>query len=720
MYKFTTNLEPFARGFLSCQSEDKGVKTAAGILQAAKDAPLNIDLELGLVSGSIMGATGFYFGNGVFMKDTEIDKLIAENPKDSADLLYIKENLSPFLDHSRSDKFYSEAQKLALKDGCAWGGGWMGHAVPNYADICKYGTVHFREKCLKYREQNPQSKALYDAIELIIEAIETLSKRYFEIADKLLSTEKDKEQAEKLQIIKATFARSLKEPCKDFAQASVAFVMLFSLENTDSPGHFDQYMYDFWKVTESSLRRRYLNSVWQFFKNTRTWNLCISGSDENWNDLSNDLTYEILDLVKTYKYETPNLTMRCHRNTPEKLMKAAFEAIRSGTGRPALYNDEAVCPALERLGIPPCDSHRYVMNGCNQIDIQGKSHMGLEDGEVVIAKALEYTLHNGVSAYTGKEIGLKTGDPCAFENFDEFYSAFLTQLDHITDIATGLSNTMQKVFAKESPNPYRSMLIEGCMEKGLDYKNKGPLYGHGQILAEAIADTADSLAVIKKYVYEEKRFTMAELIKALDNNFEGFEEMRAFVKNCPLKFGNDIDYVDDIAADFVDHFNKRLLTISTFRGGFYSGGCSPFVRAPEHASRLGALPNGCKKEELIIADSIGATPGCDKNGPTALMNSCLKFDHTLPGSGFILNLKFNKSVFSSPKGQEVFLSLCKRYFENKGQMLTFTVVSQEDLLDAKIHPENHGDLIVRVGGYSDRFVALSEDLQDNVIARTTL
>jgi len=163
-----------------------------------------------------------------------------------------------------------------------------------------------------------------------------------------------------------------------------------------------------------------------------------------------------------------------------------------------------------------------------------------------------------------------------------------------------------------------------------------------------------------------------------------------------------------------------LLTIKTFRGGHYSGGCSPFVDAPKCGESLGALPNGLKKEEKIIADSIGATPGRDINGPTALLNSCLSFDHTLPGSGFILNLKFDRSIFNSAKGKVAFIALWKNYFERKGQMITATVVSADELLDAQKNPDAHRDLIVRVGGYCDYFVNISKGLQDNVIARTVL
>ena len=494
--------------------------------------------------------------------------------------------------------------------------------------------------------------------------------------------------------------------------------MLFTFDGVDSPGHFDQYMYPLWKKTDAGLRREYLENIWNFFHNTRTWNLCISGSDENWNDISNDLTYEILDVTRKFKYQTPNLTMRCHRNTPERLLREAYKTIATGCGMPTLYNDEAVCPALENLGIPPKDAHLYVMNGCNQIDIQGKSHMGLEDGEVNIAKAVEFTLHNGVSEKTGQQLSIKTGDACSFETFDEFYAAFIKQLDYMKDVAAEMSNKSQRVLAEHFPSPLRSATIEGCIEKGREYKNGGPIYGHGQILAEGVADAIDSLAAVKKYVYEDKRFTMAELVDALKHDFEGYDEMYRTFKNSELRFGNDVDYVDSLGAEVIDHFNKHLLSIPTFRGGFFGGGCSPFTRAPSNGRATSALPNGKRRDEELFADSIGATPGADTHGPTALLKSCLSFDHTLPTSGFILNVKFDKELFNSAAGEEAFLGLYRSYFGNGGQQLSVTVVSPEELVDAQKNPNAHRDLIVRVGGYSDYFVNLPKDLQDNVIART--
>ncbi|MBR6558920.1 MAG: hypothetical protein IKT70_07910 [Clostridia bacterium] len=718
MYNFKTKREPFARGFLNCESENKSKRCAAGAVLAAKEMDLRLDLKLGLCYGNIDGGATYNFC-GLHCSESHFKRLAEKYPEEKEDFLYIKEHLAPLADEQVSWTRTPE-QEINCSEGYMWAGGWEGHANPDHADVCHFGTDALREKIEKNRALNPGKDDFYDACSMTMDALDILGQRYREKALEMLESETDPENIKKLQIIARTFEHAPKAPCRDFAEAIVVFVLVYTFDGQDSPGWFDQYMYDFWKVTDEKLRLEYLDHVWEFFHNTRAWNLCISGSDENWNDLTNDLSYAVLKIVKEKKYQTPNLTMRCHRNTPEALYVAAYEALATGCGLPGLYNDEAVVPALERLGIPSADAHMYVMNGCNQIDIQGKSHMGLEDGQFTVAKAVEFALHNGRSNLTGKDLGLKTGNAADFETFEEFYAAVIAQLDYIMKLITDLSNTVQACHGKYFPGPFRSVLIDGCLEKGREYKNGGPLYGNGQILLQAFAETVDSVVAVKKFVYDDKRFTMAELVDALEKNFEGYDEMYHVLKHSSYRFGNDIEYVDKIAGDLMDHVNGHLLTIPTFRGGHFSGGCSPFVGAPDHGATLGALPSGHKKGDELIADSIGATPGYDINGPTALLNSCLAFDHTLPGSGFILNLKFDSNIFNSEIGKAAFITLWKNYFERKGQMITATVVSAEELLDAQKNPDAHRDLIVRVGGYCDYFVNISKELQDNVIARTCL
>lgn len=728
MYKFKTAAEPFGRAYLNCESNDRAYKTSAGILGMCREVNISIDKRYGLCflrtymenGYSNDSVTGFSYRNPNHCWPWHCDCEDNYTEEEKEDLALIRKEMEPWTRHTDVvENFYPDNLKEMMHSGLGWGGNWIGHSNPDFGDIGKYGTDALREKTEKYRKINPGKDDFYDSILNVLEAIDVLGARFAALAEEMLRREDDPQIKRRLEKIISTFDHAPQKPCRDFPEACIMFGIVFSLDGIDSPGHFDQYMIDFWNATEDKEAcRERLEGLWEFFHFTRSWNLCISGSDEHGRDLTNELSYEILDLTAKHAYQTPNLTMRVHSGTPEKLLRAAYRAIATGCGMPTFYNDEAVCPALQSQGISEADSHKYVMNGCNQIDIQGKSHMGLEDGEVIFPVVLEYTLFNGREPKTGKEFGLRTGDASGFASYEEFYEAFIKQLDYQTDLSCEMANCGQKAFAENAPNPFRSILIEGCMEKGVDYSAGGPVYNNGQILAEGIADTADSLAAIKKYVFEEKRYTMAQLTDALEKNFAGYDEMYNTLKNSDLRFGNDIDYVDSIAADMVDHFNGYLMTKKVYRGGIYTGGCSPYNRAAGYGSRIGALPNGKKADETLIADSIGATPGSDSCGPTATLNSCLKFNHKLPGSGFILNLKFDKSVFNTKEGEEAFLGIVRSYFGRGGQNMTFTVVSPDELIDAKKNPQNHKNLIVRVGGYSDYFIDLESELQDNVIART--
>ena len=719
MYNFTVNDEPFATAFINCDANELEKKFAVGMKNYLEKGEIVIDKKTGFPFVDYQGcAFGTAFGGGVFCVDEILQKKISDNPDKEDEYRLMKKKLEEYSFSLRNQMYFSDFDRKFAEGKCGWGGTWAGHAVPDFIDFAKYGTITLRKKVEKFAAGNPSKAEFYDGILILLDGLDVMGKRIHELALNMADEEDNPTYKSKLHRLATTYAHCPQKPAESFAEACIVYSTIFFFDGKDSPGRFDQYMIDFWRNSDYTQSREALEDLWEVFHDTRTWNLCISGSDENFNDVSNELTYEILDVCEKFKYHTPNLTMRCHRNTPEKLYRAAARCIASGTGMPTLYNDEAVCPALERLGIPPEHSHLYCMNGCNQIDIQGKSHMGLEDGEVNLARCVELTLNNGIGQAEGIELGAKVGNADEFETFEDFYRAFKIQMYSMINHVCNMSNMCQRSASQVMGNPMRSLTIEGCLEKGLDIKNHGPLYGHGQVLIQGLADCVDSIANIKKFVYEDKLFSITELADALRNNFDGYEKIYNILKKSGLRFGNDIEYVDNLAKDIVDDFNTYLLSIPTFRGGFFGGGCSPFNRAADNGRHTGALPSGKKRGEPMFADSIGAEPGKDKNGPTALLNSCLKFDHTLPLSGFILNIKFSKEQFSTEKGQQAFINLWKTYFKNKGQQLSVTVVSREELLDAKLHPENHENLIVRVGGYSDKFVNLSADLQDNVIART--
>ena len=715
MYKFKITDEPFARGYLGVDTDNRYKKAGAGYREMAKTMPLSIDKN-GMPDCHITDmAVGTHYDCGQWVNEYLLNGKASGNPELAEDYKYILEQIGG--DNLRFWNHVTLLERDIHDSGAGWGGTWGGHGVPDLIDIARYGTDALREKVNYYRAMNSDVEEFYDGLLYLLDGLDTIGDRLRDLAESEMA-DADEDRKIKLARVANTFKTCPKSPATTFTEAVHVYVMMYTLDGIDSPGHFDWYMIDFWNNTEYSEARAVLEDLWQFFYDTRSWNLCIGGSDENWNDKTNALTYEILDVCAKYKYNTPNITMRCHRGTPEELYRAAAKTIGAGTGMPTLYNDEAVCPALERMGIRPEHSHLYIMNGCNQIDIQGKSHMGLEDGEVNLGMAVAYAVLNGDYPRWEKRIGLATGEPEELDTFEKFFDAVKKQVKFICDVACNMSNKAQRDYAKYTANPIRTLTIEGCIEKGKDYKDGGPLYGHGQILAEGVPDAIDSIAVIKKFVYDDKKYTLRQFSDALRANWEGFEDMRQEIMAANIRFGNDNPYVDEIGRELVDYYNSYLLTKPTVRGGFFSGGCSPFNRAASYGGRVGALPYGKKDEDKMYGDSIGAVPGKDVNGPTALLQSCLKFDHTLPASGFILNVKFDRKLFNTEKGQNGFIALWKAYFAGKGQQLSATVVSREDLLDAKVNPDEHRGLIVRVGGYSEYFVNLSEDLQDNVIART--
>lgn len=719
-------VEPFAWGYTKCETENISMKIASGMYAVCEYIPIDINPEACLATvnrskTSPINRMGIVYecGNGLRCKSDFIKRETEEYPEYKKQLLEYMDVFKKLDTYAIFEATFSQNEKDLIQTNSLQGGNWGGHANPDFRLIADVGTEKLREKILRCKETHPEAGEWYDASMLVLDGIEILAKRFRILAAELAET--DKINARIYKRIEMALETVPQKPAKDFMTACQAFALIFFLDGADSPGSFDDYCGRYF--TDSDEDIEILEGLWKEFYRTRTWNLCISGSDENWNDRTNALSYAILKTAKKYKFNAPNLTMRVHRNTPADLLELAVSVIGTGIGMPVLYNDEVVCPALEEMGIPPQDAHCYVLNGCNQIDIQGKSHMGLEDGEICLLKCLEYALHNGRCLITNKICGLKTGDAGQAKSFEEILGLYKKQVENAVKITVELSNRSQKIFSSFAPNPLRSILIEGCMEKGLDYKTGGPLYNYGQILTEGLADTADSLINIKHFVFDIRKYTMAQVVDALARNFEGYEEMYRDFNNSKLKFGNDMEEVDALCAEIVKHYFTELQKYKTFRdseNGTYGGGLSTFQRTARYGGSLGASASGRRSGDVNIADSIGAVPGKDIKGPTALIKSVLHYDQKLAKSGFVMQMKFDKQLFETPRGREAFSALVKTYFTGGGQQLSVNVLDEKELMDAMENPEKHKDLIVRVGGYSDYFVNLSEGLKQNIINRTML
>lgn len=726
-YKFTMQDEPFARGYLACSSECMAMKIASGMYFMAAELPLTIYLSHGL-AGMLRPGCGdaeelgvyFTYGDSIVVRREKLREKAEKYPGLREEYALIEEIFVPIETKKLVRDAYTEEERKLIEGNSLWGGHWGGHANIDHGSFIRMGTEGVRERIAKYRPLYPDKAEWYDALELSMDAIDVLGERYRRLALDMAETAEDDDKRKLLRIAKA-LETVPKKSATDFFSAVQSMYLVYTFDGVDSPGYFDYYMYDYFKDADRAEAREILEGLWEALHDVRGWNLCVGGSDENWNDRTNELSHLIIDITREKGYQTPNLTLRWHRNTSDELLRTAAKCIAAGNGLPALYNDEAVCPALEKQGIPAADSHLYAMNGCNQIDIQGRSHMGLEDGEVFLLKCVEYALFDGVCQLTGEQLAPKTGDAAGFATYEELWEAFKKQVDFATETTIRLANRSQRIYAENAPNPLRSCLMQGCIESGRDYTSGGPIYNHGQILAEGLADAADCMTAIRHFVYDAKEITMAELLEALRTDFEGKEALRQKLLRYEAKFGNDNDEADRTAADIQKYFFGILTNYRTWRdpvNGMYGGGLSTFNRTGRYGRSAGASANGRHKGDPIIADSIGATPGFDRLGPTAALCSAMKYDHTLATSGFVMQLKFDKKWFNSPRGIDNFVTMVKAYFTGGGQQLSINVLDAEELLRAKQDPEHYENLIVRVGGYSDYFTKLEPALQDNIIART--
>jgi pyruvate-formate lyase len=711
-------LEPFATGYLSVEGAPC-TRIAQGLLYAARELPVHVNPVERIAGHNLQStAIGYGFGGGISVNADAMRKLCAEHPEEKDRL---EEMLESFytLDCGRlHDLAAADDERAANRSKVMWGGRWGGHTIFGYDELLKSGTNSIRariEKQLAATEDSEKAE-FYHALITTCEAFETYAMRFAEEADRLLESEGSPQMRENLTAVSKNCRTVPRGGAENFEQAVQSFWLCAMFDGVDSPGRMDQFLYPYYQTTTHDKAYPLLCELWEKFNQVRIWNVCISGMNPDGSDSTNALSYMILDLAEKYRCKAPNLTMRTHKGTPAKLWRRAAEVIATGIGMPSLYNDDIVVTALQKLGITHEDACNYALNGCNQIDIQGKSHMGLEDGELTLVKCLELALNRGICAVTGKRLAPDFGDPLCCESFSDLLSVYRQNVEYFTRMIVRAANTSQEIYDKHAPAVFRSLFIEGCIEKGKNFKGGGPVYNHGQILTEGIADTADSLAAIKYFVYDNKQVTMERMLAALHSNFED-RELQRLLKACPHRFGNDDLYVDSLAADIIEHFFTYLLSFQTYRGGIYGGGCSTFNRAADYGKMVGAMPNGRLSGESL-ADSVGAYPGQDQNGPTALINSAARYPHGLAMSGFVLQLKFNKQIFSTEAGIEAFIALAKTYFSKNGQQLSVNVLDAAELIAAKKEPDKYKNLIVRVGGFSEYFINLTDDLKDNVISRT--
>ncbi|MBM4079184.1 MAG: glycyl radical protein, partial [Planctomycetes bacterium] len=448
-----------------------------------------------------------------------------------------------------------------------------------------------------------------------------------------------------------------------------------------------------------------------------SWNLCIGGQRPTGEDATNEVTYLCLSAAERLRLQKPNLSFRWHSGTPDSALKRALQVVRLGTGFPAIYNDESLVPALTAIGVTLEDARDYAMGGCSEVSVCAKSHYGNEDGDISITKPLEYALHNGFCVMHKCREGAETGDVATFKTFDDVLTAYKRQVEFCIALLARYCNLGQQARAEHAPRLVKTLLTDDCLERAQTIDEGGARYNGGQFFVIGLANAADSLAAIKKVVFEEKRLSLSDLVAILDRNFEGHEPLRQQLLNAVPKFGNDDPYVDSLMADIAAHCFTTIKQQRAWRGGVYGANVIVLERNIIFGKSLAATPDG-RLAGSPVSDSIGPMQGADRQGPTATINSIGRIDQTLAPGGVILNLKFSPKALEGEDGLDKLAALLKRYFALKGQQVQITVVDKATLLAAQREPHNYRHLLVRVGGFSGRFVDFSDELQRQVIART--
>lgn len=595
-------------------------------------------------------------------------------------------------------------------------------------------------------EEMNGKRSFYQASIEICEGILTYAKRLSEYALVLAEKETDPSRKAELQRISQVNARVPANPPKTFQEALQAIwtiQSLFLLEENQcstSLGRVDQYMLPYYendikngRVTEQQgfeligcFLLKCSEIIWytpgataKYFAGYMPFiNMCVGGIKRDGGDGTNDLTYLIMEAVRQVKVYQPTLACRIHNTSPQKYLEKIIELIKVGGGIPACHFDDAHIKMMLRKGYSFEDARDYSLMGCVEPQKSGKVHQWTAGGFTQWPITIEMAMNRGVLKSYGDKQWLDTGDINEFKTYEDFESAVKRQLDYLIDINCRGTVIIEKVFRDVTPTPYMSIFMDGCMENGKDVMAGGAVMyeGPGTIFA-GLGTYVDSMAAIKKLVFEDKKYTLAQIKEAIDANWEGFGQIHKDCLNTP-KYGNDDDYADMIAKEIVDYTEHKMNSYKSLYARQIHGTLSQSFNTPL-GGMVGATPDG-RVAYAPLSDAMSPSQGADKKGPTAVIKSVSKINVESMSLGMAHNFKVTKNFLDTTEGRNGIISLLKTASIMGNGQMQFNCVDNATLIDAQEHPEQHRDLIVRVAGYCAFFVELCKEVQDEIISRTVL
>ena len=602
-------------------------------------------------------------------------------------------------------------------------GGYQGHTVPNYPRLLSRGIGGTLADVRKYAANtNDEEKlTLYRAMEILLHGLTDYMLLYAEKADELASLTDDGAKALRFRrIAENCRAISFDKP-QTFYQAA-QLTWFYSLWDwVDCVGRTDQYLYPFYKkaIEKADVfpAEDITAALFLKFMEHGVHNIPLGGvRPEDGSDATNELTFLFLQLARRLHSVHPRLCARIHEDSPPELMQLIVKMWSEGMSDPTLVSDKLVIEGLMEYGVSLEDARDYTTLGCQEIEIPGRSNFGCEDGVFNLAKVFEYTINDGKDRFDDCQVGLHTGYLPKFKSIDDLWNAFLDQMRYLTKHFITLCNRGQEIRNANLSKLVKSLFTDDCISRGVNLDGGGSVYNYGVVETAGASAVADSFAAIHRLVFEEKKITPETLEAAIAADFDGYEKERQMLLNLAPKYGNDDPLADEYMSRILDAFWTEIGKYKSVRGGKFMGACSLLQGGISFGRNTWALPDGRHTGEEL-GNTIGPRTGADKNGLTAMLNSVVKLPLKKGVGGTTLNVLIPKDFTKTEEQRKKIEALMTSYMMNGGQMAQITTASREEMLDAKEHPERHGDLIVRVGGFSTRFIELDEGTQNEIIKR---
>ena len=583
------------------------------------------------------------------------------------------------------------------------------------------------------------------AMDICCDAVIIIGERYHKLALEKAEAETNPVRkaeilqiAENLEVVPAHAPQTYWQAIQLYWFTHLAVTTELNPWDAFSPGRMDQHLIKYYEAdTEAGIlddekALELLECLWVKFYNqpapvkvgitlkesatyTDFANINTGGVTPTGENGVNAVSYLILDCMDDMKLVQPNSNVTISKKTPQRFLRRACEISRKGWGQPAFYNTEAQIMELINAGKTLEDARRGGSSGCVETGAWG-SEAYILTGYMNIPKIFQMTLFNGYDQVSGKQLGLKLGYAKDFKTYEELWDAFKKQLEYFVNIKIYGNNIIERIYAEFMPAPLLSVVTNDCISNAKDYNAGGARYNTNYIQGVGIGTVTDCLTSVKYNVFDEKNFTMDELIEAMEHNFEGYDYIYSLVTEKTPKYGNDDDYADDVMKQIFDLYHDTIVGRPNMKGGKYGIDMLPTTCHVYFGDVILATPNG-RKAHKPVSEGISPEKAADVNGPTAVIKSCAKMDH-LATSGTLLNQKFTPDVVAGEEGLAHMADLVRSYFAMDGHHVQFNIIDRATLIEAQKNPEEYKDLIVRVAGYSDFFRNLDKPLQDEIINRT--